>query len=51
MNYQENEGILLFLLNFRDLSINDSLVICPFEGMDHEDVEHRVYLLKNFFLD
>jgi len=51
MNYLENEGILSLLANFNDLLLSDSLVLCPYEGVDQEDVEHRVHSLKNVFFD
>jgi hypothetical protein len=51
MNYLENEGIVGLLVNFNDLLLNDSLVLCPYEGVNQEDVEHRVHSLKNVFLD
>jgi hypothetical protein len=51
MNYQENEGTLCLLVNFSDLLLYDCLVLCPNEGVDHEDVEHLVHMLKNFFFD
>ena len=39
------------MVNFSDLLLNDCLVLCPNEGMDHEDVEHLVDSFKNFFID
>jgi hypothetical protein len=51
MNYQENEWILYLLIYFRDLLLNDYLVLCSHEGVDQEDVEHRNDLLKNIFFD
>jgi hypothetical protein len=51
MNNLENEGILGLLVNFLDLLINDSLVFCPYEGVDQENVEHLVNLLKNVFFN
>jgi hypothetical protein len=51
MNYLENEGILSLLAYFNDLLLSDSLVLCPYEGVDQEDVEHRVHSLKNIFFD
>jgi hypothetical protein len=50
MNNLDNEGILGLLVNFLDLLLNDSLVLCPYEGVDQENVEHLVNLLKNVFL-
>ena len=51
MNYLENEGIVGLLVNFNDLLFGDSLVLCPYEGVDKEDVEHWVHSLKNVFFD
>ena len=51
MNYLENEGILGLLVNFIDLLLNDSLVLCPYEGVDQENVENLVYSLKNVFFN
>lgn len=51
MNYQENEGFLRHLKNFCDLLLSDSLVLCPFEGVNQEDVEHRVHSFKDVFFD
>jgi len=51
MNYQENERILCLLMYFRDLLLNDSLVLCSNKGVDQEDVEHRNDLFKNVFFD
>ena len=51
MNYQENEGILCLLVNFSDLLLNDCLVLCPNEGVNHEDVENLVDTFKDFFFD
>jgi len=36
---------------FRDLRLNDRLVLCSNEGVDQEDVEHRNDLFKNVFFD
>jgi hypothetical protein len=51
MNYQENEGLVGLLVNFNDLLLGDSLVLCPYEGVNQEDVEHWVNAFKNVFFD
>jgi hypothetical protein len=38
-------------VNFSDLLLNNCLVLCSNEGVDHEDVEHLVHTLKNIFFD
>jgi len=51
MNYQENEWILCLLLYFRDLLLNNFLVLFSYEGVDQEDAEHRNDLFKNVIFD
>ena len=51
MNYLENEGVLRLLVNFNDLLLNDCLMICSYEGVDQEDVEHWIHSFKNVFFD
>ena len=51
MNYQEDEWIFCLLMYFRDLLLNDYLVLSSHEGVNQEDVEHRNNLLKNLFFD
>jgi hypothetical protein len=51
INYQEDEWIFCHLMYFRDLLLNDYLVLCSHEGVNQEDAEHRNDLFKNFLFD